>query len=215
MRAAAPPVQPVRASYNDLVTNLSKYSRLAVGAVLLVLCLSNAARAQTYIVPYVGANLGGDADCAAVDCSARSVTLGGAYGFFENLFGYEEDFGYVSNLFRDGPGASSRVITLMTNGTINPKFGKYVHVYGLGGLGFVRTKVDVSPSTHVVGEDSGFGWNAGAGIVIAGEKTIGIRADWRYFQSFSDLEAIGLPVQNTHLTFGRLSVGVVIMLTRN
>jgi hypothetical protein len=60
------------------VITLSKLSRIGACLALFVVCAPAVARAQTYVVPYIGWNIGGDADCSATGCASRSVTLGGA-----------------------------------------------------------------------------------------------------------------------------------------
>jgi opacity protein-like surface antigen len=193
--------------------NTSSALRLLVAVAALSLGLSTPARAQTYLVAFGGTNVGPDTGCSS-NCGSRPVTLGGVYGYFEQLFGFETDFGYTQNAFPDGEGSRSRVITLMTNLSINPKVGA-ARLYALGGLGFIRSKVEVSPSTAFAGENGGFGWDVGAGIVVAKEKSIGIRGDWRYIRGFSDLRALGFPLTGTNLSFNRFTVGLVVNLTRN
>ncbi len=169
------------------------------------------AYAQTYVAPLIGANIGGDAGCAAAGCESPSVTLGAQYGYFENVFGYEEDFGYIINLFRDGPGARSRVITLMSNITYGPLIKDLWRPYVVGGVGFLKSKVEVSPSRQLAVEYTGFGWDLGGGVVIAKPRgTLGLKADWRMYRGFNDLRVEGFPVTDTHLFFTRLSLGVLI-----
>ncbi len=156
----------------------------------------------------MGANFGGDADCpAAGPCADAGVTLGAAYGYFNELMGIEEDFGFVANPFRDAPAADSRALTLMSNFMIGPLIG-VVRPYGLIGAGFMRAKMDPSPTRIGPLEHTDFGWDVGGGVLVA-YGHIGLRADLRVFRSFADFQAKGFPVSGA-FNFGRASIGLVI-----
>ena len=192
---------------------LSSTLRLIIAVSALAIGLSTPAHAQTFLIAYAGTNVGPDTGCTS-NCGSQPVTLGGVYGYFQELFGFEEDFGYTQNAFQDGETSRSRIITLMTNVSVNPQVG-IARLYALGGVGFVRSKVEVSPTTLFVGEHGGFGWDVGAGIVVAKQKSIGVRADWRYIAGFNDLHELGFPITGTNVSFNRYTVGLVINLTRN
>ena len=172
------------------------------------------AAAQTYFVPFAGANISGDASCAEnYNCADSGLTLGASYGYFNeyinDIFGFDEEFGYTKNLFRrDGPGARSRVITLMTNITAGKQLG-LVRPYGLIGVGFIQTKIlttgQLSTNTE---DDNDFGWNAGGGVVLSYGR-IGIRGDVRFFRGFHERESKGFPVDEK-IKFGRATIGLVV-----
>jgi opacity protein-like surface antigen len=175
---------------------------------IVVACLPSRAQAQTFFSPYIGANGGGDVECPSTGpCADGGVTIGGAYGYFNELIGLEEDLGFAMNPFRDDPPADSRVLTLMTNLMIGPQIG-FVRPYGLIGAGFMRATVDPSPTRLNAPEHTDFGWDLGAGV-LAAYGHIGVRADLRFFRSFADFQAKGFPVSG-ELNFGRASIGLVI-----
>jgi opacity protein-like surface antigen len=182
---------------------------VVLSAAIVLALVPSSARAQTFFIPFMGANFGGDVDCpSAPSCAADpSVTLGAAYGYFNDLIGLEEDFGYVLNPFRDDPPTDSRAITLMSNVMVGPLLG-LVRPYGLIGAGFMRVSMEPSPTRTLVTEHTDFGWDVGGGVLVA-YGHIGLRADLRFFRTFNNIQAKGFPVSGD-LNFGRASIGLVI-----
>lgn len=181
------------------------------GLALTIVCLlsvTRAASAQAFISPFFGYNVGGDAACpAAASCPEKSVNLGVAFGSLNAIFGFEEEVGYSKNLFRDTTAGESSVVTLMSNVIVGPLLG-YVRPYGVGGVGLMKTKAALTPSSFLAVSSSDLGWNVGGGLMVS-YGHIGIRGDVRVYRSVNELEG-GLSGRNAKVHFGRVAVGLVI-----
>src|SRR5687767_7832827 len=126
--------------------------RVAV-AVVLTFGPSTAARAQTYVSPFIGYNFGGDAGCPELrDCKDKKSNLGVAIGT-AGVIGFEQEFAYTKNFFGEAPGMSSSVLTLMTNVMIAPKIGPVIP-YALIGVGLIKSRSE----ERRVGKECRFWW---------------------------------------------------------
>ncbi len=172
--------------------------------------LTEPAKAQAFVSPYVGINYGGDARCPESDASCKegNSTYGLAFGNINALIGFEEDLSYSKNLFKDRSIANSSVLTLMSNILIGPSIG-YVRIYGAGGFGFMRLRKELTPASLITLTDSHIGWNIGGGLMIS-HGHVGVRGDIRVFHGLSDLVGFDLPGRDPRLDFSRAMVGLVI-----
>jgi opacity protein-like surface antigen len=203
----------------DLTKTVSTRISLICLTAGLLLGAPVAARAQGFIIPYVGFDFGDDAQCPAIDsCEKKVRSWGVALGHMGSAFGFEEEFGYGKDFFGSAPGLSSSVFTIMNNVMLSPRL-KVIRPYFLGGVGLIRTSVDVIDSPAGIagafafgsGTDNNFGWDLGGGVIL-GTKHIGIRGDLRYFHTFDDVNIFGTDVAlaDRKLDFGRLSVGLYL-----
>jgi Outer membrane protein beta-barrel domain len=181
-----------------------------VGAALaLVVGASSAARAETYITPFIGYNFGADAGCpqGVRNCEDKKTNVGVGIGSAGALLGLEEEFAYSSKFFGDTPGVSSSVMTLMTNLMAGPKI-LFVRPYVVGGVGLIKTRVQLAP-TSLLTTDNNFGWDVGGGVILSGAH-IGVRGDIRYFHGAQNLTFLGFNLSDLKLDFGRASAGLVL-----
>jgi opacity protein-like surface antigen len=172
----------------------------------------NAAHAQGFVSPFIGYDFGGVAGCQGVlNCEDKHTNWGVAFGAVGSIVGFEEEFAYANDFFGSSANQSSTVITLMSNFMVAPKIGP-VQPYVLGGVGLIRTTLNVTGAT----DQNQIGWDVGGGVTGYFSQHVGIRGDIRYFHSFQVLDLLNLPIPppgldigNTKLDFGRASIGVV------
>jgi len=169
------------------------------------------ARAQGFISPLVGYDFGGDARCPAIgaltSCQQKALNIAVGVGVIGSVFGFEAEAGYAPNFFGTSAGLNSSVVTLMGNPMLAPKIGP-VRPYVLGGIGLIKTHVDLTTSSLLTCDNSSLGWDAGGGVMIFLGEHFGVRADLRYIRAFQDMTAQGLGT--TKLNYGRAGVGIVL-----
>lgn len=190
--------------------------RFAIGlAVVGLLALApRPAQAQTYFVPFFGFDFGGDAgNCPSLlgDCSVKRTAYGFSVGHLSHgIFGFEEDFSYAPDFF--GASASfgaNSVLTLMSNLVVAVPAGP-VHPYVSGGVGIMRTKVELKLSEILSTSDTTFGYNIGGGVIVFLPSHLGFRVDYRHIRSASDITFAGFTVSNAKLNFSRIAFGLVL-----
>ena len=107
--------------------------------------------------------------------------------------------------------SSSSVLTVMSNLMLIPNVGP-VRPYLTGGLGLIKTHVDVnSPGSVFSADNNNFGWDIGGGVMVLFGKHVGICGDTRYFHSFQtfDVGPINLSLAGEKIDFARASVALV------
>ena len=158
---------------------------MALLALVLLVAAPAAARAQTYLAPYIGTSFNSsvdDYDFGTKLHYGAALTFIGGGGI-----GFEVDFGYAPTFFESGEDeffdleSEGSMTTLMANIVFGGGNGLYVS----GGLGLMRSRID-SPSDLFEFSDNGFGVNAGGGIRI-GSGGFGVKGDLRYFRQLDDL----------------------------
>jgi opacity protein-like surface antigen len=126
-----------------------------------------------------------------------------------DLFGFEEEVAYAPNFFGNAAGLSSSVLTLMSNVMVVPKIGP-VRPYVEGGIGLIKTHVDLTTTSVFTTTNNGLGWDVGGGVIGFIGDHVGLRGDLRYFHAFQNLTVLGFTLSNSKLNYGRASVGVVV-----
>jgi hypothetical protein len=170
--------------------------------------VSTSARAQGYISPFGGYNFAGDAGCSTIsNCEDKNLNLGIGIGT-AGIIGFEEEFAYARDFFGEIPGASSSVLTVMSNVMIAPTIGP-VRPYALIGAGLIKSRLEFTLNDLVATDNNDFGWNVGGGLMLLFGH-VGIRGDVRYFHAFQDIEFLGVPISDLKLDFGRAYGGVVL-----
>ncbi len=166
--------------------------------------------AQSYIAPYLGFNWGGNSGCpTAQNCEDRTLNLGVGLGTMHGVVGFEEDLGYARDFFGLRPDGGSSVLVLMSNMLIEIPIGM-VRPYGLGGVGLLRSHIDASAVSLLVGgSDNSFAYNLGGGLVVRLTPHVAARGDWRYFHTFDDLAIAGFSANGSSLRFWRGTFGVI------
>jgi len=190
--------------------------RFAIGlAVFAAIALAPApARAQTFLVPFFGFDFGGDAgDCPSLlnDCSVKRTAYGFGVGHLSHgIFGIEEDFSYAPDFFGKSPSfGTNSVLTLMTNLVVAVPAGP-VRPYLSGGVGLMRTNVELTLESLLSTKNSSFGYNLGGGLMVFLPSHVGIRVDYRNMRSFNDFTIAGITVTPKRLSFSRIAFGLVV-----
>jgi hypothetical protein len=180
-------------------------------AALLVLGTSTLARAQGFISPFIGYNMGGDSGCEEIaNCENKSRNLGVSFGSIGSVVGGEFEFNFIDNFFGDRTDVSSNVFTMMGNVMFAPKVGA-VQPYVLTGLGLMKTHVEFTVPGLVEANNNHIAWDIGGGIIGFFTPHFGIRGDLRYFHSFQNIDIFGLSIADTKIDYGRVSGGVIFM----
>ena len=177
---------------------------------LLLAAAPSAAQAQGFISPFVGFDFGGDSGCqTATDCEDKNSNIGVSVGAMGSLIGFEAEIGYARDFFGDTPGVSSNVLTFMSNLMVGPRIGP-VRPYVLGGVGVIKTRVELTAPSLLETSNNSFGWDMGGGLMVLFGEHIGVRGDLRWFGTFEDREFLGVDLANEKLNFQRAAAALVL-----
>ena len=165
------------------------------------------ASADWLFTPFLGATFGGSANIAGggdtlKDEFERKLNYGASLAWLSGgMAGFEVDFGYSPNFFRDG-----NVTTLMGNLIFASKSGG-VRPYASGGAGIMRSKVDDPQGFFNNVSTSDVGLDAGAGLIV-GSANVGLRGDVRYFRSLKNNDSTGVDLALGDFRFWRGTLGI-------
>ena len=139
-------------------------------ASMLLLLVSAPARADGFIVPFVGYNFGGDSgNCPSLtDCNEKRLNFGVAFGSMGAAIGFEQDISYARNFFGETPGADNSVFSVMSNLLIGPGVGP-VRPYFVVGVGLIRPHVSslVGSVTNFDAGKNSLGYDLGGGLACS------------------------------------------------
>src|SRR5262245_8267699 len=193
-------------------------SRILGLALFVVVLVPLPARADGLIVPYFGANFGGDTNTDLGDAlDANRRTWGISFSFMSGgVIGVEGDFGYTSDFFGRTDLGGSSVFTAMANMVVGVPFGGQhgfgIRPYGVVGIGAVRASDDAFANLLSF-SDYHAAWDSGGGVMIFFTTHVGIRADVRYIRSLEALDLLPATPRTelggAHLDFTRRSFGLV------
>ena len=182
----------------------------AVIAAAALACVPADARAQGFISPFIGFDFGGDSGCAtAAECEDKNSNVGVAFGSMGTVFGFEAEFAYARQFFGETPTADSNVLTFMTNLMIGPKIGP-ARPYVVGGVGLVKSHVELTAPSLLETDNSSFGWDMGGGLMVFFGEHVGVRGDLRWFATFADHSFLGFDLSNEKLNFQRAAAALVL-----
>ena len=186
--------------------------RLVAVASLLLALTSAPARADGFIVPFVGFNFGGDSgNCPSLtDCTEKRTNFGASLGSRGPVFGFEEDISYAKNFFGNTPGTANSVFSAMSNLLVGVGVGP-VRPYIVGGFGLIRPHVSsLTGSLTGLGatDKNAVGYDIGGGITGMFGRHVGIRGDLRRFHTLQDVNLLIFKGQK--LDFWRASAGLVL-----
>jgi opacity protein-like surface antigen len=191
-------------------SSTERWLRLGVLAIGIAIGTATPARAQGFISPLIGLDFGGDAQCPNLTgCQDKKVNASVSFGAMGNLLGFEEEIAYAPDFFGSAAGLSSSVLTVMSNVMVVPKCGP-VRPYVEGGIGLIKTHVDLTTTSVFTTSNNGLGWDVGGGVMGFIGDHVGLRGDLRYVHAFKDLTVLGFTLSNAKLNYGRASVGVVL-----
>jgi hypothetical protein len=189
---------------------------LIVGLVLAA--LPDAAYADGYIAPFVGANFGGDVG-RPLGVAARDrnrATAGATFGSMGGgVFGVELDVSYTRNFYPSNIGIATGnnlltvVPALILGVPIGGQRGPGIRPFVLAGAGLVRRNFDFGSVTSV--SQSDLAYTVGGGVMAFFSNSIGIRGDVRHVRNFrvDDLSLTGINLERGTFNFSRASGAVV------
>ena len=166
-------------------------------AVLAVVCTAAPAQAQWVVSPYLGINLGGDAEF-------RRGGPGGSVGYFGGRLGFEFDVQRYHHFFKDknvelvpnncAPGVVAiPCIDLNTDAwsfmgnvvaPIRSKGAKW-RPYGTAGFGVIHAWIEGPDDQYDIGQNNP-AFNIGGGVVYSLNDRVGFRGDLKYVRAFVD-----------------------------
>jgi hypothetical protein len=188
---------------------------LALGFFLATLS-PGVARADGLIVPFFGANFGGNSGESLGDATeAKKYDYGVSLGWMGGgVFGVEGDIGYSPDFYGKNDVGGSSVLSLMGNLLVGLPFGGQqgfgIRPFGLVGLGILKSDLESFDEAFGL-DDSEVVWNFGGGVLLFFNSNVGIRGDVRYFRTLTDIDfgPINLAGDDA-IDYTRGSVGLVI-----
>ena len=194
---------------------------IVTGAIALVFAPMQA-RADGFVSPWVGSAFGSGNGIGIGNGVSPSEIKNGQTTFGVNvggmgagIIGGELDFGYSPSFFGDKTlFGNNTVIDVMGNVIVGiPVGGQHgagIRPYVTGGAGMLRTQIDGGTIGNVTYSRTGFGWNAGGGVMGYFADHIGLRGDLRYLRAVKETDFGFATSQNLgSLKFWRASIGVV------
>jgi hypothetical protein len=180
---------------------------LIVATFFSIVMIPLPARADTLLVPWLGANTGNHNVSGVIDVGASVGTMVGG------VIGVDVDFGYSPDFF--GNNLNSYVLTTMGNVTVGLPFDRGhaagIRPYLTGGVGLIRARID-SPRFGLSVANNDVGVNVGGGVMAFLGGHFGVRADLRYLRSLEDNNSTN-PFNQfdlDRLHYWRTSFGVVL-----
>jgi len=173
------------------------------------------AYADGMLVPFIGVNFAGNSRgelSNAID--AERFNWGASLGYMGGgVLGIEADIAYSPDFHGRTDLGGSSVFTAMGNLLIGIPFGGQsgfgIRPYVVGGLGVIRSEFDAL-GDRLSFDNSKAGWNAGGGAMFFFGTHVGLRADVRYFRTFSAVDLIDAIERQGRLDFARASTGLIL-----
>ena len=160
----------------------ARASWVASAAVVAILVVPAAARADGLIMPFVGADFGGDAgDCRGVTpCWSKQLTYGVGFGFMVGgVIGLQRDRARAALLWGRGRPRGNDVLSGMVNILVGVPIGP-VRPYVVGGIGVLHTDINQSTTglDNAVPNNS-LAFDVGGGLIGMFSQHVGVRGDLR------------------------------------
>jgi opacity protein-like surface antigen len=193
------------------------FTRTLTFSLLLGLMVPAAARADGLFVPFIGVNFGGNSrgdlseaiDAKRLDWGMSLAYMGGG------VLGIEADIANSPDFFGKTDLGGSSVLTatgnLLFGIPIGGQHGVGFRPYVLAGLGVIRSKVNTL-GDPLRRDESDLAWDFGGGAMFFFGTHVGLRAEVRYFRTFSDLDfdLVDLLDRRGKLDFARGSTGLIL-----
>lgn len=181
-----------------------------VGLVLAALLMAaQTARADGFLVPYVGHNFSGDSSCTVPGaCVGALSSWGVAFGSMRSATGIEQDIAWAK-LPGNVKGSDNSMFSLMSNFLVGAGNGK-VQPYGVFGFGLMwpHANILVAPNVTQSFDQKAFGWDYGGGVSAYFSNGVGVRIDFRRFKSWQDVPFLGAVDGDLKLSYWRGTIGV-------
>jgi outer membrane protein with beta-barrel domain len=183
-------------------------------AAMFVWLTSSPARADGLIVPFVGADFGGDAgSCEGITpCESKQLTWGIGVSFMVGgVIGFEGEFAHAPRFFGEGSArADNYVMTFMGNVLVGVPLGP-VRPYAVGGLGVIHTDINESSvGAYNAFSNNSLGMSVGGGLIGLFSQHVGLRGDLRYLRTLEDITFPSFQLESKSLDFWRGSIGMVL-----
>jgi len=187
---------------------MRRVSKFFVVAVFVGVALApEPARADGFIVPWIGGNAG-------TGNATGLIVLGASVGATAaSVIDVDFELGYSPDFF--GNGLNSYALTTMGNLTLDIPFGgtraPRIRPYLTGGIGLIRARIEDRRFGYSFANND-VGVNFGGGVTGFVADHVGLRADLRYIQSLEDnYSAAPLnQFQFGGFHYWRTSIGVVL-----
>jgi len=197
-----------------------RIGRVLVLCGLIVATLPDSARADGYLVPFVGANFGGEV-VRPLNIALRDgnrAAIGATLGVMgAGVFGLELNMSYTANFYPpllsndDGGGNLVTLVPSLVLGIpLGGQRGFGFRPFVLAGAGLVRRDFDVGSLTSSLSQND-LAYTLGGGVMVFFTDHIGIRGDIRYFRNFR-VDEFGLSsaeIERGTFDFSRAAGGVV------
>lgn len=193
---------------------------IVTAVLLLAPPLAPAARADWFIMPFVGLKFGADTDLFDPEQAIgnKKPVYGATVALVTSgLFGVEADFAYIPGFFeadRNPPlVTSSSTFTAFGNLVVSaPKrwTGYSLRPYVSGGLGIIKVQ-QKDVLDLVTFNRNLLGWDVGGGVIGEVNDRVGVRWDLRYFRSFNRTgEDTSISFGSERISFWRASMALLI-----
>jgi len=165
------------------------------------------ARADAFVIPWVGGNAGTGNATGLIDLGASVGATAASVVDIDVELGYSPDF--------FGNGLNSYVLTTMGNLTVGIPFGgtraPRIRPYLTGGIGLIRTRIEDRPFGYSFANND-VGVAVGGGVTGFFAEHVGMRGDLRYIHSLEDSSS---PTPFNQFRLGgfhywRASIGLVL-----
>jgi opacity protein-like surface antigen len=175
---------------------------------------------------FIGSYFATGGQSSAANDVNGSLTYGGQLGRMYGHWGGEflADFAPKYKIDSLALSEHPEVNAYMGNviGIWSTRFQNRVQPYGSGGIGTIQMHASVLPATALTGSTSNtkvwenrFGWNLGGGVFAFAGRTIGLRADVRYYSANNSSDNPNESAANrvssallSGLSFWRANIGV-------
>lgn len=192
-------------------------ARTFVLALILLGLAPAPARADGLLIPFIGVNFGGTSGREISNAiNAERFDWGVSFAFMGGgVLGLEADIARSPDFFGRSDIGGSSVLTATGNLIVGIPIGGQSGVgfrpYAVGGLGVLRSKIDVLGEAHSVDENK-LAWDFGGGAMFFFGSHVGVRGEVRYFRTFDRLEfdIFNGIERSRRLDFGRASAGFIV-----
>jgi opacity protein-like surface antigen len=191
------------------------FRRTLALSLLLGVVAPATARADGMVIPFIGVNFAGNSGkqlSRAID--VERFDWGASFTFMSGgVLGMEADIAHSPDFYGRTDISGSSVLTATGNLLIGIPIGGQTGVgfrpYALAGLGVIRSKIDAFGNVPGL-DNTKAAWSFGGGAMFFFGTHVGLRADLRYFRTFSALDLIDVIDRRGRLDFARGSTGLIL-----
>lgn len=192
-------------------------ARTFVLAFVLLGFVPRPASADGLLIPFLGVNFGGTSGREISNAiNAERFDWGLSFAFMGGgVLGVEADIARSPDFFGRSDIGGSSVLTATGNLIVGIPIGGQSGVgfrpYAVGGVGVLRSNIDVLGDEHSVDENK-FAWDFGGGVMCFFGTHVGLRGEIRYFRTFDrlDFDIFNGIERSRRLDFGRASAGFIV-----